>query len=336
MSRTHLATFRPRTRESAVVTTIDTSVTDSRAIEHAAVLYADLDDFVVQVGSFVRAGLDRDDAVLVATDAARIDALRDVLPSAGRSATFVDSTTLVPNPARLLPMWKEFVDDAARAGRGVTGVGEPAVPARTIDEYGELARNEALVEAMFADTTACSILCPYDLTAVPSHVVDDVVRTHRVVHGHVPAVTSTATFDADAAARHLDEPLPPPPTSADVTRFTSDDYALIRARVAQLCARDRLDEDRTDDLVLAVHELATNSTIHGGGTGTMTSWTTDSSVVVEIASAGRFTDPSAGRVRPGLVREHGRGLWLVNQLCDLVQLRNTPTGNAVRVRIHLR
>jgi hypothetical protein len=39
-----------------------------------------------------------------------------------------------------------------------------------------------------------------------------------------------------------------------------------------------------------------------------------------------------GRVRPGTDACSGRGVWLVNQLCDLVQIRSAPGGSVVRVR----
>jgi hypothetical protein len=29
----------------------------------------------------------------------------------------------------------------------------------------------------------------------------------------------------------------------------------------------------------------------------------------------------------------GRGLWIVNHLCDLVQLRSSPAGNVVRLHM---
>jgi hypothetical protein len=35
------------------------------------------------------------------------------------------------------------------------------------------------------------------------------------------------------------------------------------------------------------------------------------------------------------LRHGGRGLWMVNQLCDLVQLRSFPDGAAVRVHVYL-
>ena len=43
---------------------------------------------------------------------------------------------------------------------------------------------------------------------------------------------------------------------------------------------------------------------------------------------GRPGAPAAGR-------DGGRGLWMVNQLCDLVQLRSFPDGATVRVHMYL-
>jgi anti-sigma regulatory factor (Ser/Thr protein kinase) len=34
-------------------------------------------------------------------------------------------------------------------------------------------------------------------------------------------------------------------------------------------------------------------------------------------------------------QEGGRGLWLINQLCDLVQLRSSPEGTSVRMSMRL-
>jgi hypothetical protein len=42
-----------------------------------------------------------------------------------------------------------------------------------------------------------------------------------------------------------------------------------------------------------------------------------------------------GRRRPTSRQLHGRGLWLVQQLCDLVQVRTEPGGTVVRVQVPL-
>jgi hypothetical protein len=47
---------------------------------------------------------------------------------------------------------------------------------------------------------------------------------------------------------------------------------------------------------------------------------------LETLSAG----PLAGRIRPEIDQASGHGLWLVNQLCDLVQVRTSEHGTVVR------
>ena len=43
----------------------------------------------------------------------------------------------------------------------------------------------------------------------------------------------------------------------------------------------------------------------------------------------------AGRERPAIDRDGGRGLWMVNQLCDLVELRSGDMGTVVRIHTWL-
>jgi anti-sigma regulatory factor (Ser/Thr protein kinase) len=87
---------------------------------------------------------------------------------------------------------------------------------------------------------------------------------------------------------------------------------------------------RTEDLVLAVDELAANSIVHGGGTGTVAIWTEPGSVVCQVNDAGHLTNPLAGRIRPPSNQPGGRGLLLVNHLADLVRIHTTPSGTAIR------
>jgi anti-sigma regulatory factor (Ser/Thr protein kinase) len=53
--------------------------------------------------------------------------------------------------------------------------------------------------------------------------------------------------------------------------------------------------------------------------------------VVEIRDSGRIDDPLVGRGTVDLTSEHGRGIWMANQLCDLVQVRSTGGGTQVRL-----
>jgi anti-sigma regulatory factor (Ser/Thr protein kinase) len=55
----------------------------------------------------------------------------------------------------------------------------------------------------------------------------------------------------------------------------------------------------------------------------------------EVRDRGRIVEPLVGRLPPPLDRHGGRGLWLVNHLCDLVQIRSTEAGSVVRVHMRL-
>jgi anti-sigma regulatory factor (Ser/Thr protein kinase) len=84
--------------------------------------------------------------------------------------------------------------------------------------------------------------------------------------------------------------------------------------------------------VLVVHELATNSVRHAGGAGALRFWEEPGGLYCEVRDRGRISDPLAGRFRPqGDVS--GYGLWLVNQLADLVQMRSSAAGTVVRARV---
>jgi anti-sigma regulatory factor (Ser/Thr protein kinase) len=96
----------------------------------------------------------------------------------------------------------------------------------------------------------------------------------------------------------------------------------------------RLPAQPTEELVLAVNELATNSIRYGGGRGKLLLWRETDTLVCEIQDAGHIEDPLIGRSRPAHNQHTGRGLWLVHQLCDLVQIHSSPAGTAVRVHKH--
>jgi anti-sigma regulatory factor (Ser/Thr protein kinase) len=117
--------------------------------------------------------------------------------------------------------------------------------------------------------------------------------------------------------------------------FTRDDLALVRMFVREHAAGAGFADERLSDLVLAVNELATNSMRHGGGRGLLSVWRENGTFLCEVHDRGRITDPLAGRERPPDLRGGGRGLWLVNHLCDLVEVRSSEAGNVIRLHMSL-
>jgi anti-sigma regulatory factor (Ser/Thr protein kinase) len=94
-----------------------------------------------------------------------------------------------------------------------------------------------------------------------------------------------------------------------------------------------LGERRIADLVLAANEIATNTLRYGGGSGTVEIWRTSNALVCDFRDSGKFDDPLVGRRRPDGEQVGGRGLWLANQLCDLVQIRSNGAGSLIRLQM---
>ncbi len=92
-----------------------------------------------------------------------------------------------------------------------------------------------------------------------------------------------------------------------------------------------LDEDRTAELVTAINELTTNSIRHAGAHGELRVWATPGEVIFQVEDSGHIADPLAGR-RLHATARGGLGLWMVNELRDLVEVRTSAAGTTTRVR----
>jgi anti-sigma regulatory factor (Ser/Thr protein kinase) len=320
--------------------TVPTGDTGQRAAEHArsglhhaAVFYRGIDEFLIDAVPFLLAGVEANAAVLVVVGPAKIEALRDTLGGAGESVVFADMEAVGRNPGRLIPMWRDFADEHAPTGRELRGVGEPVFAGRRADEIVECQRHERLVNCALAGVGApMHLSCPYDVDGLDSTVIAEAHRTH-------PYVRRAAAVDEPGHYRDGEflpqDPLPPPPPSAVAFAFDESSLRDVRRFVARRAADVGVEDNRADDLVLAVNELATNSVRHGGGGGTVRVWSDPAGdrLVCEVGDRGTILDPMAGRVRPRNDHIGGRGLWMVNQLCDLVQLRSGPAGSAIRLHV---
>jgi anti-sigma regulatory factor (Ser/Thr protein kinase) len=127
------------------------------------------------------------------------------------------------------------------------------------------------------------------------------------------------------------EPLCQPPGQPASRVFQAGTLAALRAFVREGAADAGFSAEPTEDLVLAVDELASNSVLYGGGGGILRTWEDGDARICEVSDTGVIEDPLVGRKRPGPDQTGGYGVWLANQLCDLVQVRSFAGGSAVRV-----
>ena len=120
--------------------------------------------------------------------------------------------------------------------------------------------------------------------------------------------------------------------------FDIDHLGRLRSTAATVAADASLQDERAADLVLAVNELATNSICHGGGQGTLVMWREGGTLLCEVRDSGHIPEGTFHHdaERPDPDAMSGRGLWLVDQLCDAMQIISSPgAGNAVRVQMQL-
>jgi anti-sigma regulatory factor (Ser/Thr protein kinase) len=301
------------------------------AYRHVALFYAGLDGFVDGIAQFIDAGVARGEPTLVVVGAAKIDALRRKLgPSAG-AVEFADMADVGANPARIIPAWRDFVD--AHPGRRLRGVGEPIFPERGPVELAECQHHERLLNPALADSDLL-LVCPYDTAALPADVLAEARHSHPRVRDAGGERPSGAYDAAQIASGLLAEPLPEPPASHQALSFTGQTLFQVRALLRQTAARIGLVEERAEDLVLAAAEFASNSVRHGDGRGKLRVWTEERVLVCEFHNRGAIDDPLVDRRRPRPDELGGWGLWLANQVCDLVQLRSL--GDGVVARLHMR
>jgi anti-sigma regulatory factor (Ser/Thr protein kinase) len=307
----------------------------AETFRHEALLYAGEVDFLTGTLPFIREGIATDQPVLVVVSAAKIGLLRSALGADADRVAFADMADVGANPARIIPAWRDFVvaNDVDR--RSARGIGEPIWAARTPAELVECQRHETLLNLAFAGVPAWWLLCPYDTTSLTPEVLEEAWRSHPVVSERGDATDSAPYRGLEQAAAPFAAPLPEPPTQPPEHGFGPGSLVELRELVARHAAAAGLDPARAADLVLAVDELATNSLRHGGGRGTLRIWRDHGALVCEVRDPGRIEDPLVGRARPAVDRDGGRGLWMVNQLCDLVQLRTFPSGAVVRVHVYL-
>lgn len=302
------------------------------AFLHEALLYAGDQDFVDGTLPFVRGGIEAGEPVLVVVDNAKAGRLREALGTDGDRVHFGDMREVGHNPARLIPAWRDFVSTYP-AGRRARGIGEPIWHGRSEAELVECHRHEALLNLAFADAAGFWLLCPYDVDALDGEVVAEACCNHPHIVRDGLRRDCANYRGLKAATAPFDDPLPEPAVPPSEIVFQTEALSVLRRFVHFHAGRMDMPVGRIQDAVLAVNEIAAMASQDASGRGLLRIWQEGTALVCEIRGHGRIDEPLAGRVRPAPDQTADYGLWLANQLCDLVQVRSFATGSAVRLRV---
>jgi anti-sigma regulatory factor (Ser/Thr protein kinase) len=295
---------------------------------HEALFYRGRAELEQAVGEFVRTAATAGEPVMAAVARENLSWLPEALGADGDDVFFEDMGEVGRNPACLIPMIQEWLDD--HDGRGYV-ISEPMWPGRSYAETAECLRHEALVNYALAEAEA-TVLCPFDAEHLDADVLEGAELTHPRVRDGGGSRRSACFADPFGIAVDERWPLSEPAEPVSEHIFAGDLRSLRRAVVEDPCL-GALSRERRDDVVFAVHEAATNTMRHGDGRGLARIWHDGRSVIAEVSSGSAVTDVLAGRRRPTPDALSGRGLWLINQLCDLVQLRSGETGTTLRMHV---
>ncbi|MFC8918359.1 anti-sigma factor RsbA family regulatory protein [Streptomyces sp. NPDC057116] len=306
---------------------------ESNGFRHELYPYAGEDAFLGGTVEFIREALESDEAVVVAVPRGKESLLRAELSDAG-PVKFVDAAAPGRNPGRLIAAWQAWITDRAAEGRPVRGISETAWDeARTSADRAELRYHEWLLNRAFARSPSWWLLCPYDTSDAEPTALQALSRCHPYIRREGAAARNESYKPHEPYA--FEELAAPCGPSVELP-FRHGDLTIVRARVTHCADEHGLDGRKLRELLVAVTELATNSIRHADGRGTLRTWAQDGSLVCEFRDNGYIADPLAGRCKPSHHQIGGRGLWLVHQLCDLVEIRSAPeTGTVIRVHMDL-
>jgi anti-sigma regulatory factor (Ser/Thr protein kinase) len=117
--------------------------------------------------------------------------------------------------------------------------------------------------------------------------------------------------------------------------FDSGTLYALRAAVQAHAIRSGLPKSRSDDLVIAVHELAANAVRHGAGVGRLRMWERDGALHCQVDDSGSPASGGdagpGGNVADGWPFLPGHGLWLVRLVADQISVFSGPDGTGAIV-----
>lgn len=300
---------------------------------HSACIYDSRAALLQNALPFIESGLAAGEPVLMVTGESAHATLISALPSEVPGLIFDDARSWYDAPGRALTryisFWRTLEEQGARSLRII---GEPTpspLPADRLErwEYFENAVNQVAKDYPF------TMMCTYN--AGLEHVTS---RCAEVSHPYL--ATNGTVVENDAyiapslyAKSRTSRALHVPDEGVAVMRFSAESTSDARNFLQVATSDLGLDDVQSFDFIVAAGEAIANAVEHGGGTGSIRLFRTDHEIVCDIQSDGAAQiDPLHGYEPPSPIGERGRGIWMMRQLCDWLELK--PRAGGTTVRLH--
>jgi anti-sigma regulatory factor (Ser/Thr protein kinase) len=290
---------------------------------HQALIYGSDREFMDFALPFVEEGLAAKQPSLVAVQARHVQNLRAALGGTPEGLTVYSVEDWYETSARTRDKFARWVlERTARSGR-IRVIGEQPWALGHKAQVRDWARYESVINVAFAGLPL-TLICPYDAEALPEEILGHARHTHPEIVDADGSSASRSYVDPRDFCGRLDATVGVQrhPPSLEL-QFELDDLPLVRRLIGSFALDAGLTGARTEEIVLAANEIATNAVIHGRPPTTVRAWHGNAEIIVEVADRGDgIEDVLAGQLSPPPDVSGGRGLWLTRLLCDAVEVCN--------------
>jgi anti-sigma regulatory factor (Ser/Thr protein kinase) len=217
------------------------------------------------------------------------------------------------------------------------------VPTRVIGEFdsdsspdrlSQCLRYESMANEVYA-SYGYPVVCLWDQRRYPTDVLAHVRAVHpQLLDTSGPITNAEYWMPVDYLTRRQDPPAVAP-VDLDLVVYlgSADDLGLLRRRLRRWGATRGLGVPETDDIVIAVDEIATNAVEHGQPPVRVRGWTSSTALFVQVEDQGRTSIPATtGYDRPSTNALRGRGIWIARHLADVLTTHTGPNGTTVAMR----
>lgn len=311
---------------------------------HQALVCHEGDDLVAQVGAAVHAGLAAGEETRVALAPERLGPVREWLGADADATEFIDADVFYRRLGPLFSGLGRELEERAGAGRPrLRLVAEPPVRAFRPAEARAHLRWEAALNVVYARCDI-SLLCLYDAQGLSEAALGDVRCTHPELLSDGHGRRSAAFLDPAVFLSRRAPGLQAAPAGDGRGWGEGGVYALdevrdlagVRAAVRARAAAAGMAPAAAVDLVTAVSEIAANAIAYADAPRTLRVAVQDGVLVCRVRDAGPgIGAPFAGFLTPTASAEAGRGIWLANQLVDVVEIASGPAGTEVILEVVL-
>jgi anti-sigma regulatory factor (Ser/Thr protein kinase) len=272
---------------------------------------------------FVEQGLDSREPTLVALQERHIENLRAALGAISGELTLIPAEEWYVTSARTRDRFARWAVERVEEGGRVRLMGEPPWTLGHEARVRDWARHESVVNVAFASLPV-TFICPYDARVLPQEVLDHARETHPEIVSAAGVSPSSSYEDPRDFCERLDSTVEVQSREPSLEMmFGLGDLQSVRRLVGSFAIDAGFAGPRTEEIVLAVNEIATNALLHGQPPATVRAWNADDEIILEVVDAGEgIPDALAGQLPPPAQGLGGRGLWLTRLLCDAVEICN--------------